>query len=307
MAAEREGGQDRFRRPLSPPICGCGILETLEYGVRYVGCTIQSPLRWPPLTRSPVFRAFVRVGSLDVPVRFYSAARKEQVRFRLLHDDDEQPLERRMICPNHDEAIPPEDRARGYEVARGEFVVLDPDSLDELRPDPDRRIDMQRFVELGEVDPRLLDRPYHLGPEENEEEPYALLVHALRERGKAAVCRWTMRRRFHNGLLQPRGDTLIMTTLRYRHELVDRDRFEIGKPDYSDKEFDSACELIDELTESFDPEDYQDDYQQRLMRFIEQKARGEKPKMKTPKRRKPTTPGRLQATLQKSLERARAD
>ena len=257
--------------------------------------------------RTVIYKAFIRVSETDVPVRFHSAVRRERVRFRLLHAEDEQPLERRMVCPEHETAIPPDERARGYEVARGEFVVIDPDSLDELRPEPDRRIDVLRFVDPGEVEPRLLDRPYHLGPEEGGEEAYALLQRALRKSETAAVCRWTMRRRFHHGLLQATGDALMMTTLRHVHELVDPGDFDVERPDYSDKEFDSACELIDELTEEFEPDEYQDDYQQRLMRFIEQKAKGEKPTMKTPKRRKPTTPGRLQAALQKSLERARAD
>lgn len=258
------------------------------------------------MDRTTIYRAFIRVGDLDVPVRFHSAVREERVRFRLLHAEDGEPLERRMVCPKHDKAIPPEERARGYEVTRGEFVVVDPDSLNDLRPESSRRIEVLRFVDVADLDPRLLDRPYHLGPDRQDGEGYALLARALDKSGKAGVCRWTMRRRRHHGLLQPLDGTLLMTTMRHAHDLVDGDRFEIRRPEYSKKEYDSACELIEELTEAFEPERYQDDYQQRLMRFIEQKAKGETPKMKTPKRRTPTTPGKLQDALQKSLERARA-
>lgn len=258
------------------------------------------------MSRSVVFRASLDVGGLNVPVRFYSAVHSERVRFRLLHERDGQPLERRMVCPEHEQAVPPEDRARGYEVARGEYVVVDPEAIEELRPESDRRIEMLRFVDIAAIDPRLLDRPYRLGPD-GDQKACALLVRALDKTGKAGVCRWTMRRRFQHGFLQAVDGTLLMTTMRHAHELVDRDRFDIERPEYSDKEFDSACELIDELTEPFEPERYQNDYQQRLMHFIEQKAKGEKPKMKTPKRRTPTTPSKLQAALKKSLERARAE
>jgi DNA end-binding protein Ku len=258
------------------------------------------------MSRSTIFRAIVRAGKLHVPVRFYSAALSRRVRFRLLHAEDQQPLQRRMVCPRHDKPIAADERARGYEIARGEFVVLDAETLDSLRPDSDRRIDVLRFVDADAIDRRLFDRPYWLGPD-GDDGAAALLLRALSDQGRAAVCRWTMRRRVHHGVLQAVNEALLMTSLRYAHELVDESRFGIPRPDYSDKEFESACGLIDELAEPFEPDRYQDDYQQRLMRFIEQKARGEEPTMKTPKRRRPTTPGRLQAALQKSLERARAD
>lgn len=257
--------------------------------------------------RNVIYKAYIELAGMDVPVRFHSAVRSERVRFRLLHAEDGQRLERRMVCPKPEKPIPPEERARGYEVARGEFVVLDREALAELRPESSRRIEVLKFVDAAGIDPRLLDRPYYLGPDPESEAVCAMLVRALAKSGKAAVCRWTMRRRSHHGLLQTVGDTLLMTTMRHAHELVDRDEFEIRRADYSDKEFDSAYELIDELTDEFEPEDYQDEYQQRLMRFIEDKAQGRKPKMKTPKRRTPTTPGQLQAALQKSLERARSD
>lgn len=256
--------------------------------------------------RNVIYKAYIEVADLDVPVRFFSAVRSERVRFRLLHAEDGQPLERRMVCPKHEKPIPQEERARGYEVARGEFVVLNRDELAELRPESSRRIEVLKFVDAAEIDPRMLDRPYYLDPDAESEEACALLVRALDKSGKAAVCRWTMRRRSHHGLLQTVDGTLLMTTMRHAHELVGSDEFEIKQTDYSDKEFDSACQLIDELTDEFEPEEYQDDYQQRLMRFIEDKAKGQKPKMKTPKRRKPTTPGKLRAALQKSLEKARA-
>lgn len=257
--------------------------------------------------RNVIYKAFVEVAGLDVPVRFYSAVRSERVRFRLLHARDGQRLERRMVCPRHEKHIPQEERARGYEVARGEFVVLDRDDLAELRPESCRRIEVLKFVDAAGIDPRLFDRPYYLGPDPESEETCALLVRALNNSGKAAVCRWTMRRRSHHGFLQAVDGRLVMTTMRHAHELVESDEFEIERPKYSDKEFDSGCELIKELTDEFEPKDYQDDYQQRLMRFIEDKAKGKKPKMKTPKRRSPTTPGKLQAALQKSLERARGN
>ncbi|MDT8409025.1 MAG: hypothetical protein RQ741_05455 [Wenzhouxiangellaceae bacterium] len=106
------------------------------------------------------------------------------------------------------------------------------------------------------------------------------------------------------GVLQSLDDVLLMITLRFAHPLIAPERIQVKRSELSEQELKTARSLIDELSGSFEISDYQDDCQQKLMRLIKQKAHGEKPDMKRPRRRKPTTPEELQAALEKSLAQA---
>ena len=253
----------------------------------------------------PIFKAIVEIDDTRVPVKLYTAARNERVSFRLLHRKDKVRLEQRMYCSEEHEPVERDERVRGYEVAKGQYVILDREAIGEAQPQGDRRIEVMHFVDPTEIDPRFYDRPYYLGPD-GAPNDHALLVRALAEAGRAGICRWTMRRRSYVGLLTPLDDLLLLTTLRYAHELVPVDSLELKHPEVTKKELGTAVGLIRELASDFDPSRYRNEHQQRLMYFIEQKAKGKKPKTRPPKRRKPTRPSQLQRALEKSLERARA-
>lgn len=250
-----------------------------------------------------IYKASIQVDGTTVPIRFYSAIRRRRVPFRLLHETDEQPLQQKLFCSKEDRPVEPEEQARGYEVARGQYVVLDPEELRALAPSSNRTIDVLHFVDEVEIDRCLLDRPYYLGPD-GQDQDYALLTRALSDSGRVAICRWIMRRRHYLGMLRPLNGVLLMVTLRFAHQLRSTERLGIERRQVSQKELQTATTLIEELSEPFDPADYQDEYEQQLLRFIEQKARGQKPKMRRVRRKKPTTPEKLQATLERSLKRA---
>jgi DNA end-binding protein Ku len=114
-----------------------------------------------------------------------------------------------------------------------------------------------------------------------------------------------MRRRSYYGALKAVDDMLLLVTMRHEHEIIPVDRLKLKKRKVKKKELQSAKSLIKEMHDDFDPSEYRNEYQQELMHFIEQKARGKKPKKKRAKRRKPTKPSELQKMLEKSLQEAR--
>ncbi|MFO8173653.1 MAG: hypothetical protein R6T96_05165 [Longimicrobiales bacterium] len=138
------------------------------------------------------------------------------------------------------------------------------------------------------------------------ENQYALLARALRKTGRVAVCQWAMRGRSYLGIVKARERLLLLTTLRFAHEVVPAESLDLDHPEVKKKELKMARDLINELTSEFDPSRYRNDHQQRILRLIEQKATGEEPEKRKPKGKEPTRPSELHEKLQASLEEARA-
>jgi DNA end-binding protein Ku len=251
-----------------------------------------------------IFKAVLHVGYLQAPVKLYSAIREERVHFRLLHKKDKEPLSRRMYCSKENKPVERDEQVRGFQVAKGQYVVLEPDEMDEAQIETEREIEVRHFIKEEEIDPRMYNRPYYLGPESGKNR-YAMIARALNETGRIGLCTWNMRRRSYYGALKAVDDTLLLVTMRYEHEIIPVDRLKLKKRKVKKKELQSAKSLIKEMHDDFDPSEYRNDYQQELMHFIEQKARGKKPKKKRAKRRKATKPSELQKMLEKSLQEAR--
>lgn len=253
----------------------------------------------------PIFKGTIRFKKHRVPVKLFAAARKERLGFRLLHEPDRERLEQRMCCTEENKPVGRDHQALGYEVARGQYVMLDREEVKAARPQTDREINVVDVAGGAEIDPRLYDRPYYLGPD-GDDGAYALLARALSRSGRVAICRWAMRGRAHIGVLRPLGDLLLLTTMRYAHELVPTDTLAIERRKVKKAELQTAKQLIEQLSSDFDPSAYRNEHQQALLDLIERKAKGGKAKTSRPRRKRPTSPDQLQEMLEKSVERAKA-
>ena len=247
-----------------------------------------------------IWKGRIQFGSVDVPVKLYTAVGDIAVHSHLLHDQDYSRLQQRMVCPEDGEAVGPEDTVKGYEVATGEYVVIESGELDFAEPEASRRIEVTGFVERGEIDERCLDRTYYLGPD-GDEQAYADLLEAMDGTGMAGMCRWVMRKRSYIGAIASAGDILTATTHRYAGEIVREDAFELEEPEISDKEVKIAERLIAELEEEFQPERYKDEYQVKLQKLIEQKAAGRKTELPALEAVESTEDDQLLAALEQSL------
>lgn len=251
-----------------------------------------------------MWKGVVRFGDVEVPVKLYAAVEDRSVRFRLLHEADLVPVERRMLHAGTGREVPYEETRRGVETGGG-VVILDEDELDAIEPDPSRDIEILRFVPADALDHRWYVRPYWLGPDDSDA-AYAALAAALDGRDLEGIARWTMRNVEYRGALRLRDGRLELVTLRHAGEVVPVEALEppSGR-EPSDAEREMAGRLVESLSGEWDPGAWSDDYRRRVLELVEAKAEGKVVAFE-PARRKAAR-GTLEAALAASLEKVRKE
>lgn len=224
----------------------------------------------------PLRNATITFGLVNIPVRFYTATRSEDVSFNLLHESCGSRVNRKWWCPKHDQAIESGEMIRGYAVGKNQYVTLSDEEMEALESDGGRALEITEFVDLAEVDPVFFEKAYYLGPAPGGGKTYRLLAQAMKKQNKVAVARWVMGHREHLVLLRPFDEGLILHTMYYADEVRDFSAIDLEGDEVRDKEIALAEMLINELTEDrFDPLAYKDTYRERLMDRIRAKAEGE--------------------------------
>lgn len=225
-----------------------------------------------------VWKGAVSFGLLNVPVKMGAATHRENVAFRQLHKACNTPISQKRFCGKCGVEVPYEDIVRGYEYEPGKFVIITGDDLEAIPIKTARYIDIMDFIRLGEVDPIYFDKTYYLWPEKGGEKPYLILRNAMRESGRAAVAKVTMREKEHLCLVRLVGDTLAVATMFFPDEIRSSAELNIGSLEGSvpirEEEMEMAIKLIDNLTAPFDPAKYRDRYREELMKVIRAKVEG---------------------------------
>lgn len=235
----------------------------------------------------PIWKGAISFGMVTIPVKLYSAIEQHDVRFRLLHRDDNAPIEEKRFCTADGREVAWEDLVRGYEVAKGEYVILDPEEIDAAKPESSTTIDIGDFVEATEIDPVYFEKSYFLEPGEGGAKAFSLLKAALEETERVAIARVTIRTRERLATLRAYDGTLILETMFWPDEIRSTKILDLPAGDEGrvrDKELQMARTLVENLADRFRPEAYTDTYRTALEKLIEQKARGE---TRNARRRKP--------------------
>ena len=224
-----------------------------------------------------IWSGSVTIGLVNLPVKLYSMIYDKGVSFHFLHKTDGQPLKYVKMCTKDDKIVPWDEVVRGFEVSKNEFITLDKNELDAVKPESDRRIRISKFVDYFSVDPIYFDRTYALMPDKSTE-AYSLLLTALERKGKAGAGRITLRTKEYPALLHTYKGALVLTTLRYAYDVVDPQTFEdLQKLEEPEKaELDMAIKIVTDLSGEFDITEFQDSYQKRVEEIIAQKIKGEK-------------------------------
>lgn len=232
-----------------------------------------------------MWKGSISFGLVTIPVQLLPAVRDHDIHFHLL-DKAGCRLRRKLVCPDDDQEVPYGETVRGYEVAPDQYVIVEKEELERLKPEAGRSIHITDFVELQEVDPIYFDRPYHLVPDKGGEHAYSLLLQAMQQTNRAAVASFVMREKQYLAAIRPLGARLCLETMRFADEVIaDADLPEIGGKPAPQREIDMAIQLIDALAGPFKPENYHDEYRQRVLALIEEKAQGRKPKLPPAKAR----------------------
>ena len=167
---------------------------------------------------------------------------------------------------------------KGFEVAKDRYVTIDREELEELAPERTRAIDVEQFVDASAVDPIYFDVSYYAVPDRGYERAYGLLVDAMRETGKIAVCWFVLRRKRYLAALRPQGRLMVLSTMFHADEILPTAGLEPAAPsDLRKKEREMAALLINTLSGPFEPERYPDQYRQKLNALIEGRAASARP------------------------------
>ena len=223
-------------------------------------------------------------GLVTIPVGLAPAtapkARASDVTFRTLHRECGTPIKQKRWCPLHDREVSNDELVKGWEVSKGQFVIVEDADLEAIEQrDTSRAIEISRFVPLAEVDPLFFDRTYYLAPSsaEAQRRPYVLLLDAMKETGMAGIGRMVIRGNENFVLIRAKGDALVLETLFLAEDV--RSQAEIDEAveavDVKEPELELARQLIDSLVGDWEPEALQSEYRQNLRKLLEAKLAGE--------------------------------
>ncbi len=227
----------------------------------------------------PLWTGSLSFGLVNVPVALFSATRDRDIHFQLLHAPDCSPIETRRVCAAEEQPVPWPEIARGYELENGEWVLLSDEDLRAAAPRQSRTIDIERFVEVGEIDPVYFDRSYLLvPPDEGAARAYALLSETMGGSGKAALGRFVLRAKERLVCIRVRDGALTLTTMLFADEVRSTEEIaaEIQGAEPTREQVDSAVAVIEELGVEFDPTLYRDEHRAHLRRIIKRKQQGKK-------------------------------
>jgi DNA end-binding protein Ku len=235
-----------------------------------------------------------------MPVRLFSGARSQGISFNMLHRTDKSRLKQQYVCLADGQVVDRSDIVKGYEFRKDEYIVIEPDEIKKIEPQTAKTMEILEFVKTSEVDPVYFESSYYMMPEEAGRRPYALLTKALEESEYVAIAKITMHNREYTVFLRPHEGGMMLHTMYYSEEVRKVEGF--GAPDVELKEAEVkvAHQLIEALADKWDPDKYQDSFQENLKKLIETKLEGgEVTAVEKPKKLAPVVD--LMAALKQSL------
>jgi DNA end-binding protein Ku len=221
-----------------------------------------------------IWKGALSFGLVHIPVRLYPAVSRHQLHFRLLHKKCKSPVRYKKFCPACKLDLEEEDIVKGYEYQKDKFVLLDDDELSETQA-AQENIQIKSFHALSEIDPVYFEKTYFLDAPGGGAKAYGLLLQALTEKGTVAVASFQLRSKNSLCLVRPYGALLSLTTLLYADEIRSPEELSSGPVQATEEELKMAHVLIDELTEPFQPEKYNDEQQLAMEKIISQKLKGQ--------------------------------
>jgi len=247
-----------------------------------------------------IWKGELKLSSTKLPVKLYSAVQDRTVRFHILEQKSRTRVKQHMVDLDSGKEVPNEEIQKGFEVEPGTFVILEKEELAKLEPEASREIEITQFLPPSQIPPEYFDRPYYLGPD-GDSAAYFAFAEALTKKEREGVARWVMRKQQYVGAVRAVDDYLMLFTLRNTEEVLSaRDLPKPSGRAPDKKELAMATQLVELLKGEFDPKEYKDEYRERVMEFVEKKAKGHKPKLQLVKAKRKTIS--LDKVLSKSIE-----
>ena len=221
----------------------------------------------------PIWTGSIGFGLVNIPVRLYSATEESTIPFVSLDKNNHARIRYKKVNESTGKEVKYEDIVKGYELGKN-MVIVDDEDIKKASPEKMDQLTIVQFIKEDEIDSRYFEKPYYLEPDKQGAKAYALLRDALKKEGKAALGPLVFHRREWICLVKPQDDVLVMHRLRFPEEIRETTTLTIPKAEVKDAELKMAAALINQLTMPFKPEDFKDEFSEKLMKVIENKAKG---------------------------------
>jgi DNA end-binding protein Ku len=221
----------------------------------------------------------ISFGLVNIPIKVVGAVSDKDIHFNQLHEQDGARIKYKKVCSKDGEEVPAEDIVKGYEIRSGQYVTFTDDELDAADPKASRTIEIQDFVDLPEIDPAFFDKPYYLVPDKAAGKAYALLLAALQDTNKVGVARVVMHgKEYLVALRALEAGVLMMETMHFAEEVTPPEKVaeDVKAEDVAvdKRQLELAKQIIDSLSNPFEPEKYENTHRKKVLELIEQKAEG---------------------------------
>jgi DNA end-binding protein Ku len=224
-----------------------------------------------------LWKGSISFGLVNIPIELYTAVRDHRPKFRMLHAEDKSPVKYERVCIRDGKAVGWDDLVKGYEYAKGHFVILTKDDFKAAAVEKTRTIDIIDFVEADAIDDRFFETPYYLVPSKGGEHAYVLLREAIRESGRIGISKFILRDAQHLAAVEVIENAIVLSVMRFADELADATELNFPAATGMRKpELDMAKALVNSLAAEWHPEKYTDEYLENLMKIIKGKVKGKK-------------------------------
>jgi DNA end-binding protein Ku len=225
-----------------------------------------------------IWNGSLNFGLVNIPIGLAVAQQRKDTAFRTLHRECGTPIKQKRYCPFHERDVEAEELVKGWEFAKGQFVMVEEEDLESVAVQRSQSIDILRFVPVSEVDPIYFDRTYYLAPASAaaQKRPYVLLLRAMQEAEMGAVGKFVLWGKENLCLIRTLGESLALETLFFAEDIRSRTEIDEAVEDVDVKEAELAMarQLVESLVGEFDPTEYENEYRNDLRAMLEAKLEG---------------------------------
>ncbi len=225
-----------------------------------------------------IWNGSINFGLVNIPIGLAVAQQRKDIAFRTLHRECGTPIKQKRWCPFHERDVEADELVKGWEFAKGQFVLVEESDLEAVALTRSQSVDIDRFVSLNDVDPIYFDRTYYLSPADApaQRRPYVLLLRAMQEANMAAIGKFVLWGKENLCLIRPLGDALALETLFFAEDVRPREEIDeaVGETEVKDPELEMARQLVASLVGEFAPEEFENEYRRDLRAMLEAKLEG---------------------------------
>jgi DNA end-binding protein Ku len=252
-----------------------------------------------------IWKGAITFGLITIPVGLYTAIEEKDFRFNQLHGKDNGRIKYKRTCSVCGEEVPYDEIVKGYEFEKGNYVVFTEEEMDAIPADSIKAIDVVSFVPLEEIDPVYFQKPYYVAPEPSGVKAYKLLEKAMNESGRIGIAKITLREKERLATLRVKDGVFILETMNWPDEIREPDFADLQKDvEIRPQELAMAKSLIENLSDTFQPDEFHDTYRERLEAAVQAKIEGQEVAVEATK--EPTQILDLMEALKASVEATKA-